>query len=301
MNIIQETINDINHIINEELTVSDVVLKSADDISLYIQTNIVKQERSVFANGASKRLLNFQHPIFNDNINAHISVTNYNFRDNVFYNEYRKKYSIDTDCKSTFNKIGNRTFIAIFINYISINDKPTAKFNEDLYHELNHIYQQYCEDGRYADVEKYVRISSDIYSNDEIKCDVANLLYLCNTNEQDSFVSSVYDYVRHEYFKPNNVKIVDDIIKDTDAFNKICKLKELFKKIYSNKDAYSVCVLKQHNFQRWDRFDKMVRNAIHRFDKKLAMCIKKCKKDFVLYEQNTWSSLHESKNKYELM
>lgn len=301
MNTIQETTNEVNQIINEELTVSDDVLKSAEQISQYILDNIVNQERIIFADGASKRNLNFKQSLFRGDINAHISVTNYNFRDNSFYNEYRKKYSIDTDCKSTFNKVGERVFVIIYVNYISIDNKPTAKFNEDLYHELNHIYQQYREGDRYADAEKYAKISSDIYSDNEIKSDIANLLYLCNSSEQDSFVSSVYDYVRHEYYKPNNNNVIDEIIKNSDAFKKICTLKELFNKIYNDKELYSDCVLRQHNFQRWDRFDKMVRNAIHRFEKKFAMCVKKCKKDFVLYEQNTWTSLHESRNKYDLL
>lgn len=292
---------EINNIINEELTVSDDVVKSTDEISDYINNNITKQERVIFADGASKCSLNFRHQLFDSDINAHICVTNYNFRDKQYYETYLKKYSLDIDSKSYFNRVGDRTIVIIYVNYVSIDNKPSAKFREDLYHELNHIYQQYREGYRYPDSEKYIKISTDIYANDIIKSDVANLLYLCNPSEQDSFVSSVYEYVRRYYLSADYLPLIDGKIKETDAFKKICELKRLYKKIQCDKEMYSACVLKQHEFERWDRFDKMVRNAIHRFEKKLAMCVKKCKKDFVLYEQHTWTSLNEWKYKYNLL
>lgn len=296
----KEAKNDINRLIVEELTVSEEVLSASKEVEEYILNNIQKQESDAFTNGGGKRKLSFSLNFFNDGIKAYFNVTNYNFINQSYYNSYRKKYNTNTTCTSSYNKSGRRVIVICWVTYISLDFKPLPKFYEDLHHELNHIYQQYKEGETYPDSDKYARISTDIYSENEVRRDVATLLYLCTPYEQDSFVSSAYSYVRHRSLTNIEGNTIDKYLKETEAFENICKLKELYNKIEHDRDKYSETILKQHGFERWDRFDKRVKNAIHRFEAKFAMCVKKCKKDFLLFEENTWIENRNNVNLYEL-
>lgn len=280
---------EINLLIVEELTVNDDVLEETQKVEEYITKNIQLIAPIDFANGGGKREMSFSMNMFDNNIKVNFSVVNYNFRDKQYFNEYNKKYSIDMESKSVYNMIGNTPFCLCIINYISIGFKPLAKFHEDVYHELNHLFQQYKQGHTYSDSLKYAHIPTSIYSDNEIEHNSAEIIYLANHYEQDSFVSSVYNFVKNKFYtNVKNRQTIDDLLKETDAYNKIYRLKELFKLIQKNKEEYCNAILKQYGFKQWDRFDKYVRNSIHRFEKKFAMCVKKCKKDFLIYETHTW-------------
>jgi len=294
----EEIREEVNALILEELTVSDEVLESSENIEEYIFSNIYKQSGISFTDGGTERHFSFRLSVFNNTFEINFNVTNYNFRNESYYNVYIKKHNSNVQCGSSYQQIGNKTVAVMYLNFISINFKPLSKFYEDLHHELNHLYQQYKEQSTYNDSIKYSKISTDIFSNDSIRKDAANLLYLCNPKEQDSFASSVYPYVRHKYSLLNQT--LDDILKETECYQNIYKIKELFSKIENNREKYQEVILKRHGFQRWDRFEKSVRNAIHRFEHKFAMCVKKCKNDFLIYENHTWFEPKFMKDLYKL-
>lgn len=295
-----EVINDINRIILEELTVSNDVLSSEKLVKDYIINNIQSQEDNLFADGGATRNLSFSMKLFNDELNVHFNVINYNFKNESYYKQYLKKKDIDIDCTSVFRGFGSRFFAMCSISYISINFKPMPKFSEDVHHELNHIYQQFKDGDTYGNALKMSSINSDVFSDDERRRDVGNLLYFANEQEQDSFVSSVYSYVKHNFQLGIDRWNIDELIKETDAFKNICKLKELYKKINSDRKAYRDIILIDNGFKRWDRFDKRIKNAIDRFERKFSMVVKKCKKDFVIFESHTWCDMGSYRNLYLL-
>ena len=143
---------------------------------------------------------------------------------------------------------------------------------------LPHLLQQHKCGDTYSDKDSYALIATDIFSIDEIKHNVAEILYLCRYTEQDSFVSSVYSFVKNEFHIDWNYKNIDDCIKDTDAYRRIYRLKVLYKEIADNKDKYESLILVNKGFKTWNRFEK-----------KFAMVVKKCKADFVIHEQFTWT------------
>lgn len=299
-NIEQEVIGDVNRIILEGLTVSDDVLSSEKLVKDYIVNNIQSQEDKLFAYGGATRNLSFSMKLFNSQLNVHFNITNYNFKNELYYKQYIKKNDIDTDCTSVLKNFRSNIFVMCSISYISINFKPMPKFSEDVHHELNRIYQQFKDGDTYGNALKMSSINSDVFSDDEKRRDVGNLLYYANEQEQDSFVSSVYSYIKHNYQLGIDRWNVDELIKETDAFKNICKLKNLYKKISSDRNAYRYIVLIDHGFKRWDRFDKRIKNAIDRFERKFSMVVKKCKKDFVIFESHTWCEIGNYRKLYFL-
>ena len=144
-------------------------------------------------------------------------------------------------------------------------------------------------------------VSTNIHSQDEIKRNSAEIVYLANPYEQDCYVSSVYSFVKNQLqINDEDISKLDEFLKKTDAYGKIYRLKELFKIISDNKDLYKNEILETYDFKRWDRFYKYIRNAIHRFEKKFAMVTKKCKNDFFIYESHTWCEGPDFKKYYKI-
>lgn len=295
-----EVRGEINKIIVEELTVSDEVLKCSELIERRIIDNIAKQPEKTMGDGYAIRQMSFSEVIFGD-LKVNFGVENHNFLNRSYYNEYKKRHDTNMTCTSVYRRLGKKPFVMVNVYYISVGFEPLPKFYEDLHHELNHIWQQHSEGSQYPDSEKYVHVSSDIFSDDEARKDAARILYHANPTEQDSFVSSIYAYVKHNFMdSPSYDKTIDELLKDTEAYRNICEFKELFTKIMGNKPAYRDVVLNKHKFKRWDRFEKRMRNALHRYEQKFAMCTKKCKKDFLVFESNTWCEAKDYNNYYKL-
>lgn len=296
----EEVISDINRIILEELTVNDTVLQADDIVKDYISNNIQLQKDNIFADGGAIRKLLFSLKIFNNLLKVNFQVTNYNFKNETYYQEYIKKQEIDTNCESVYNKVGSREFAFCYINYISINFRPLPKFSEDVHHEMNHLYQQYSDGKTYGNSLKMASINTDLFSDKEKKKNAATLMYMANYQEQDSFVSSVYSYVKHNFYLTKDKWNIDNLLKETDAFQRLCQLKDLYKMISSNRAEYRDILLKDYGFKRWDRFDKRIKNAIDRFEHKFSMVVKKCKKDFVVYESHSWCEIGDYKKLFLL-
>lgn len=296
----EEVISDINRIILEELTVNDTVLQADEIVKDYILNNIRFQKETIIANGAATRKLSFSLKIFNNTLKVNFQVINYNFKNESYYKEYINKQDVDTNCESVYNKVGSREFAFCYINYISIGFKPLPKFSEDIHHEMNHLFQQYSDGKTYGNSMKMAAVNTDLFSEEEKKKNVATLMYLANYQEQDSFVSSVYSYVKHNFYLTRDKWNIDNLIKETDAFRMLCQLKDLYKEINSSRAEYRNILLKDYDFKRWDRFDKRIKNAIDRFEHKFSMVVKKCKKDFVVYESHTWCEMGDYKKLFLL-
>ena len=284
----KEIKKEINEYIIESLTVSDEVVKASEKVEGYILKHIQAQESYSFADGGGKRDLDFKITLFNDNIDVIFSVTNYNFINESYYKKFSKNNEICISSGSTYKKVGKKILAFCILNYISFNFIPLSKFYEDLHHELNHLLQQHNIGHTYSNSEDYANISSDIFSTDEIKHNVAEILYLCLPAEQDSFVSSVYSFVKNQYHIDWNYNNIDECIKDTDAYKRIYRVKFLYDEIMNNKDKYKDKILIEKNFKTWNRFEKYATESMNRFEKKFAMVVKKCKADFVIYDKNTF-------------
>lgn len=284
----REVREEINKYIMESLTVNDEVLEASKKVEGHILENIKKVKSIPFANGAGRRELSFSLPLFNDNISVAFNVTNFNFKNETYYNKYAKNHGVGVSSTSCYKRSRNMIFAMCNINYISFDFMPLGKFYEDLHYELNHILQQHKLGGTYSDSASYATITADIFSEDEVKHNVAEILYLCRYTEQDSFVSSVYSFVKNEFHIDWNYKNIDDCIKDTEAYKRIYRMKSIYYDIINNKEKYEKLILTERNFKTWNKFEKYVTKSLKRFEKKFAMVIKKCKSDFVFYDQTTW-------------
>lgn len=292
---------EIYNLILEELTVNEKVFSTSKIVDEEIIEQAKKTKSIIFADGAGKRTFAFSKEVFSEKLKVHFNVTNYNFKDRKYFNTYNEKNYLDLECKSVYNVIGKKAICICYINYVSINFKPLPKFYEDVYHELNHIFQQHNAKHTYSDSIKYSNVSTNIHSQDEIKRNSAEIIYLANPYEQDSYVSSVYRFVKSKLqANDGDISKLDEFLKKSDAYGKIYRLKELFKIISDNKDLYKNEILERYGFKRWDRFDKHIRNAIHRFEKKFAMVTKKCKNDFFIYESHTWCEGPDFKSYYKI-
>lgn len=296
-----EVKEEINQYIVESLTVNDEVLHISEEVEKYIIDDIKQIDPISFCNGGGKREFNFQLDLFDDKIKCNFVITNFNFKDKQYYQEYIKKYSIDLECKSIYKKKNRFTFCVCYINYISVGFKPLKKFYEDVYHELNHIYQQYKEEHTYSDSERYVNISNNIYSENDIERNCAIINYLSTYYEQDSYVSSVYNYIKNNVRDSfENSCQLDKLIKETDAYKKIVELKKIYNIILNNKESYKEELLNNYSYSNWNQFSKKIEKAISRFEKKFAMVVRKCKSDFLVNETNAWTELGNKNIYYKL-
>lgn len=213
----------------------------------------------------------------------------HNFIKNTYFNLYNKNHIIDTDCSSVYLQSNGRPFVKINIRYISVNFIPFPKFYQDVPHKINHVFQQYKERHTYGDAIKYAQYAEDFrISNNQNIHNVAMLIYNLNPTEQDLFITSVYNYVKHEYAKYELA--IDDILKNTEAYENILKCKELFNEIKNNKETYYDIVITRYNFKSWNIFIRRMKSLLQRYERKFSMVSTKCKRDFVLYETHTFFS-----------
>lgn len=285
MNIIEETKQELNQLIMESLTVNDDVMQNVKEIEDYINKNIATSEIIKTYNGGSQRLLSFSHTLFND-LDCSINVECNNFKNEKYFKEYNKNNTINTECVSVFRQIRGRMLAIITIRYISINFKPLEKFYQDVPHEVNHIFQQYMDKQTYPDSEKYIKYASDFnFSNDNKINKVSRLLYLLNKGEEDSTITSVYNFVKHKV--ENGDYNIDKLFQETEAFQNIMSAKQLYDEIKTNKEDFNEIVTKRYNFKDCGVFLRRIKDAIKRYEKKFSMVCVKCKRDFVIFETHT--------------
>lgn len=187
------------------------------------------------------------------------TICNFTFyRDKKEFEETKIDSPSVNDCTSIF-KNKKLAFITLnFIFYIGNTDIRNYIFN--IQHELNHVYQQIMKNGSYTNNtilnREYAFAATNINDKDEINRNIANIIYLSQPYEQDSFVNELYYEIGNDleknidintyknsktyerlkqlnscvsFFKENKSKIIDKITLINDKLKTNLKYSQLLK------------------------------------------------------------------------
>lgn len=275
----------LNVIIKEELSINNDVVYSSSEIGRNILNDTKKEWKGLTYDDKGKRAISFskkyQFIIDGNEFFINFNITCLDYLSSEIYNRETENGKYTVDSMSIFKGKQRKPFMNVVFNYITIKNKPTNEFYQDLQHELNHLYQQYRNNGSYKDYLKYANIATVMNYNvnniDSFKYKVARLLYLLNKTEQDSNVNGMYSFIKKSVDNNGNI---DELFKTTKTY---CILKESEKilteiKQKSNDDEL-IKAVKMFDYVNVNEFVMKMKSLLKRFYKKIGKVLFKIKKE----------------------
>lgn len=300
-NIESELKEEVNRFILEEVVTNIEVSEFGNTIVNDIKEQIRKSKDIEIEEVFEKDLFCIIRPVFNKPLKVLVIVENFKFKNNDdFRNWYVKNCSI-LESKSSFKTFNNEVLAACYIKCITVNSVLNSKIYNDVYYCLNNILlQREINEGKKA-IRAYKPSPIMRYSVNHIKRNGAELIELIDDDEQNGYIGCVYSFVNYKLkLCEGDITKFDDILKETDAYRKIYRLKELFHIIQTNKEQYQKFFLKKCGYNQWANFEEEAQKSIERFERKFAMVVLKCKKDFIIYKLNTLTETSVGKEFYIL-
>lgn len=292
---------EVNNFILEELIPNSEVREFGKTIVNDIKEQIRKSKSVETEEVCEKNLFCIIRPVFNKPLNVLVIVESFKFKENDdFRNWYVKNCSI-LESKSSYKTFNNEVLAACYIKCITINSVVHSKIYDDVYFCLTNILQEReLKEGKNMTIE-YKPSPLMLYSPNRIKRNGAELIELINDDEQNNYIGCVYSFVNYKLkLCEGDFTQIDKFLTESDTYRKIYRLKELFHIIQANKYQYEKFFLKKYGYNHWVNFEESVRQSIERFERKFAMVVLKCKKDFIIYEPHTWVEATTGKNFYTL-
>ena len=226
---IQQLDEDINKILNEELGISDEVV----NVTNLIFDKIIKEYKSkkyknIIPHG--KGIYEYQGYFIETNVFGHnltIEYSIFNFNDRICREEYIAKNGNGyLNAGSNFRYLGkgeNRKLVSnkimIVLEAISgdiINEEDALDSPQ---HELEHMFQQSSMDKEFGNLNLYRQVSSNLYSKNKFKHNVALVLYMSFKSEIEGYANGLYAYVKQR-LKENPIN-VNQIFRDSAAYQKL--------------------------------------------------------------------------------
>lgn len=278
--------NDINQVIKEELSISNDVAYTCFQIGPKILEDVRQSWDGMTYDKDGKRNVSiskqYKLTIKNKELNINFVINCHDFKDKKSLLTVMGD-NCHVDSTSTFRGNTRKCVLIINFNFITIHNKPLNDFYQDLQHEINHLYQQYCDGKPYPSNTKYLNVISHMQTNinneESIGYKVSRLLYILDINEQDSNVNGMYAYVKNVFNDENNdLTDVNELYKNTKSYEILCEAYDLidfFKKNNTNEDVLSE--IKKYGFNSTDKFIKTIEELLRRFVKKIGRIIVKLK------------------------
>lgn len=227
MNEIKECMDDyiifseINNMIQESLSINDIVLKERNKISDLIEDRCNHIKDYFYDERLNLKFKNFILKEQCFGINITFNCVLYYCSDYQYETIIEDKPNIN-NCYSHF--INNKKAF-IFFNFLLTEKKNIKYYLYNIQHELNHIFQQINIGSRYDTNEvskhQYGFINNNINSSNDIIHNIASIMYLSLPYEQDSFVNGLYAEME------NNPELAMDsnVYKKSETWNKLMEMK----------------------------------------------------------------------------
>ena len=226
---IQELDENINRILIEELGISDEVVNATNIIfNRIIDEYKHKKYESIVPHGVG--IYEYQGYFIQENIFGHdleVMYSVYNFNDKSCREEYISQYGTGyQNAGSNFRYLGkgeNRKLVSnkimIVLEAISgdiINEEEAL---DSAQHEIEHMFQQSSMDKEFGNLNLYRQVSSNLYSKDKFKHNVALVLYMSFKSEIEGYTNGLYAYVKQR-LKENPIN-VNQIFRESAAYEKL--------------------------------------------------------------------------------
>ena len=264
----------LNSLIFEELSISGEVQKETINTWSNILNIISKIKTDLYpnTNNVYYGQISFQLNIFGDKTS--IFVNYYNFLNKESFNEHKDKINYLSASSMVQEKL---RWLTISIPAISGRIIMEPDIKDSLQHELEHIFQGklgskniLLGDGEYANARNL------LYSTDDDISNLALIIYLGNTSEQDAYVNGLYAYLIAQ--EEPMVKIKWDIVKSSEAYILLMRIKTIIEKLESPcDDLKEKCV----NYFKLTPYKmlKLGKNVEFRLIRKIGKVIAKYYKD----------------------
>ena len=296
---IQELDENINRILIEELGISDEVVNATNIIfNRIIDEYKHKKYESIVPHGVG--IYEYQGYFIQENIFGHdleVMYSVYNFNDKSCREEYILHYGTGyQNAGSNFRYLGkgeNRKLVSnkimIVLEAISgdiINEEDAL---DSAQHEIEHMFQQSSMDKEFGNLNLYRQVSSNLYSKDKFKHNVALVLYMSFKSEIEGYANGLYAYVKQR-LKENPIN-VNQIFRDSAAYQKLQQMytaKNFIKANINDKRMdYAFYEYKRFGIQKQKinkTIEKTIKEMLTRFGKALVKARKDSLKQGVMRE-----------------
>lgn len=287
---IQELDEDINRIILEELGISDEVVSAANIIfNRIIEEYKNKKYDNIIPHGVG--IYEYQGYFIQENIFGHdleVIYSVYNFNDKSCREEYISQHGTGyQNVGSNFRFLGkgeNRKLVAnrIMIVLEAISGNIIAEENalDSAQHEIEHIFQQSSMNKEFGSLNLYRQVSSNLYSADKFKHNVALVLYMSFKSEIEGYANGLYAYVKQR-LKENPIN-VNQIFRDSAAYQKLQQMytaKNFIKANINDKRMDSAFYeYKRFGIQK-QKIDKIIEKTIREMLSRFGKALVKARKD----------------------
>lgn len=219
----------LNTLIFEELTISGEVQRETNNvwkeilnILPNINTNVLDGYDSVYYGN-----YNFFITVYGEKIYMYINIYNFLTKNSFENNKDKINY---LNASSMYE--GRMKWITLTIPMISGNIIMEPDIKDSLQHELEHIFQ-----GKHGSKNillgdgEYAKARNLLYSADDDISNLALIIYLGNTSEQDAYINGLYAYLMAQ--EEPMVKIKWDIVKSSEAYILLMRIKTIIEKLES--------------------------------------------------------------------
>lgn len=208
--------------------------------------------------------------------NIHYTFSVYKFNDTAEEKEFLN--TVQSDSTSLFRAEADMMYI--FTTILFVGGKiDLEELYDSLYHETSHIFEQKRAGKSYPNPQLYAYVATMLNSGDLYERVLAEILYLCNTTEQNSYRNGLYGAIMSKLRKG------DFPIKkmELQAFQKLDKLYNNYNFLVSNKAneqlMHALKPYKEKFGWTYHKFKKRCESGIYDFEKKINATLEKCQKD----------------------
>ena len=238
----------------------------------------------------------FSSYIFNEKITVFINL--YNFVDKSHYNKYKDKIEI---FKASSVYQDNLKWLIITIPMISGNIIYGDYIKENLQHELEHLYQgKHGASNIIKSDDVYAKALRLLGNKDNDISDIALVIYLSNTSEQDAFVNGMYSYLMSQSEPMIDIKW--SVVKNSDAYLHLASIKKIIDKL-ENPDQEIIDKCKNYFDLSPYQLLKIAKSVEFRLTRKIGKVLAKYHKDIrnKYNIKETFSGKYKNNDYFNLM
>jgi hypothetical protein len=265
--------NSVKRAINEELSVSNIVSQTSDELTDVIINSIANKEYEIVDKNHYYTQIkgNFNYLIF-ETYKVNVNFTYYNYNNREFYQlDFRSK---GPGGASSFEK----GMIEVFFHGIS-GTIDRKELNTVLSHEIEHLYQSFSKKGTLTtDGDNYTTAVKILQDNNVqgLQREVAQVFYYGSNFEQDAFVHELYKTIKDKYITTRDLSLIEK----NEAYSILAFLTDFYAKTdFSNDNVDLATYLKPYNrTNSW--FEKMIKNSCKRLMTKIGKVIARAQSEY---------------------
>ena len=252
-----QLLTEIRNIIKEELGISEEVIKLTkqfyDEMIIAIK-NCTEQEKT---ETCIKKICSMKFTINNIKISSSIIYRNF------LSKEYNKLYEMPYITDGASFRVTDNLYFC-FINVFAISGTIVKeKAMETIQHEIEHIFQQIQMGKGFGNDSMYIKIKSDMESNDENRSKIGKLFYYTLKSEQEGFNNGLYAYLMDI-----NQPYSENLLVQSESWKNYTFMKETFNELQNNIEMKNIFNEYFVNYGiKLNDIKKEINNYLHRIGK----------------------------------